>query len=132
MKIVRKNGFRAALVAATAVGALLVAPAPASAVSSSCTITGTFISCNTGTIYSHATEHWVKMRVNRPYTGTTSCSLKDAVNGITVGSASVSNARPRGFFELITVNGLYGRYFAVCINTEHTGYGKIMNSWADV
>jgi hypothetical protein len=132
MKFVRKNSFRAALVAAAAVGALLVAPAPASAVSSTCTITGTFISCNTGTISANAAEHWVKMRVYRPFTGTTSCSLKDAVNGITVGSASVSHWRPRGFFELITVNGLYGRYFAVCINTEHTGSGKIMNEWADV
>ncbi|WP_436764438.1 hypothetical protein [Streptosporangium sp. V21-05] len=112
--------------AAVAVGAALTLATPASAASTHCTITSS-VSCTTGTLNA-SSGNWIKLRVNVPVYGTLTCRVHDAANGITVGTASRSSSLPNWAYTEITINGLYGRYFAVCVNSSKTGTGTIRNS----
>jgi hypothetical protein len=115
------------IVAAVTTSAALVLATPASAASTHCVITSPSVSCQTGTL-SPSSGNWIKLRVNVPLYGTITCRVHDAANGITVGSASRSSALPDWAYTEITINGLYGRYFAVCVNSDKTGRGAIRNS----
>ena len=127
MKMIKRTRLGAALAAAAAVGAVLVAPAPASAVESWCTISGGATSCTTATLYPHA-DHWMKMRTNVPTAGTLNCAMIDSGNGVTVASASVSSWRPSWAYEQFTVPGLYSTYYVHCTNSSRTGTGRIFNN----
>ncbi|MFG1944153.1 hypothetical protein [Nonomuraea sp. NPDC048826] len=106
--------------------ALMLAP-PASASSTHCSITSPSTSCQTGTLGA-SSGHWIKLRVNVPLYGTVTCRVHDAANGVTVGTASRKSSLPSWAYTEITINGLYGSYFAVCINSSKTGRGTIRNS----
>jgi len=113
--------------ATIALSTALMPASPASASSTRCTITSPSISCQTGSL-SASSGHWIKLRVNVPLYGTVTCRVHDAANGVTVGSASRSSSLPSWAYTEITINGLYGRYFAVCVNNSKTGTGIIRNS----
>ncbi len=99
------------------------AVAPASAASSSCAIT--YLSCQTGTIPANASGHFIVLSVAPPDAGTVSCTVHDAYSGIAEGSLSRGyRDQPRS----IKIPNLYGRYFAVCVNTRNSGAGAIQNS----
>lgn len=110
-----------------AMGAVLAAAPPALASVSSCQIGGSDISCQTATLFANP-GHWIRFKVYVPRRGTVTCRVHDAANGVTVGSASRSSSLPSWAYTEITINGLYGRYFAVCVNNSKTGTGIIRNS----
>ena len=107
-----------------AMGAVLAAAPPALASVSSCQIGGSDISCQTATLFANP-GHWIRFKVYVPRRGTVTCRVHDAANGITVGSASRSASHGSAITK--TINGLYGKYFMVCVNSNHSGGGEIAN-----
>ncbi|MFG1944152.1 hypothetical protein [Nonomuraea sp. NPDC048826] len=106
------------------ISAVLATAPPAFASVSGCQISGSDIACQTATLYANP-GHWIRFSVYVPRRGTVTCRVHDAVNGSTVGQASRSWTNASGTGK--TINGLYGRYFLVCVNSSHSGGGEIAN-----
>jgi hypothetical protein len=122
----RSKALLAAAVTAAAVG---LSPAAAQADVSvqnvtSCSFTPPAYSCSTGTLAANP-GHWIKITAFVPFRGTNTCYLHDASNGVIVGQASRHWYQQSG--NTVQVNGLYGSYFGVCVNSGQYGGGQISN-----
>jgi hypothetical protein len=118
--IMRKSiGVVAALVLAAGVVGATGTPAMAS--SSSCTISG--YNCTTGTLAANSSGHYVRVFAWANFLQpSTTCTVYDASNGVDVGSVTggYNNKEKK-------INGLYGRYFAVCVGKDLQGGGSLSN-----
>jgi len=105
-----------------AVTAVIVLPAaPALADSTSCSISNGVYSCSTGTVRANSVTHSVRVIARKAvFGGSVTCRVHDSANGVTVGQVKVSAPQ---LSEYRTIGGLYGRYFAVCINGSRNGGG---------
>ncbi|MGW4060929.1 hypothetical protein ACWEGE_21770 [Amycolatopsis sp. NPDC004747] len=99
---------------ATVLLGLVLGAGTAAADTRGCTIPASSIGCSTGAIPANAVEHAVVMTVFAPTSGTTTCRVHDAGNGIEVGILSNSN---RFVAKSKTIRGLFGSYFLNCLKT---------------
>jgi hypothetical protein len=118
------RALASASVVTAAMSAVLVSSTPAFASVSGCRISGSDISCQTATLPANS-GNWIRFTVYVPGSGTVTCRVHDAANGIVVGSASRTWYHTSATGK--TINGLYGRYFMVCVNSNRSGGGEIAN-----
>jgi hypothetical protein len=120
---------RAGLVLALmATGLLSGAPAQADVSAQNllgCSFSPPEVSCWTGVMGAHNSQHWMKLTALPPRAGTNTCRLHDSVTGDQVGIVSSQWYHISG--STITVHGLHGYYFGVCVNNMQYGSGSIQN-----